>query len=113
MPRIKEITISGIKPNGDLILPDNGITEVDKGDKVIWIIGSGSGVKKIDKIVKSGGDEVFSNKPSKKLFSKKWVGTISNTVRYGAEQKYDIHYTPEGSNEIMVYDPKIIVNSRK
>lgn len=112
MPIIKEITISGIQPNGDLVLPNNGITEVEKGDKVIWIIGPTSGVKKINKIEKSGGDEVFSKKPAKKLFSKRWVGTISNTVRNGAEQKYDIHYTPEGSTEVVVFDPKIIVNSR-
>jgi hypothetical protein len=106
------ILISGIDENGDLILPNNGITHVDRGDTVTWVLGPRSGVKRINQIVKNNGVEVFSEKPSKIPFSRKWVGKISPNVEYGSEQKYDIHFTREASLTIEVFDPKIIVNSR-
>ena len=36
--------------NGSLTLSDQGNTNVDPGDTVIWIIGQGSGVESIDAI---------------------------------------------------------------
>lgn len=107
----RPIHIEGIEPNGDLILPNRGNTHVDRGDTVTWIIRPGSGVKKINKIEKSGGVEVFSEKPAPFGNSGQWRGKISSTISSGSEEKYDIHYTREGSTENEIFDPKIIVNS--
>ncbi|MCS4433004.1 hypothetical protein [Aquiflexum gelatinilyticum] len=112
MPQNRPIKIEGIEPNGTLRLSDKGNTIVQRGDTVTWSIHPGSKVQKINNIVKSGGVEVFSEKPAPIGSSGHWRGTISPTIQDGSEQKYDIHYTPEGSTEVVVFDPKIIVNSR-
>ena len=50
MPKNRPVLISGIDQAGDLILTNGGITNVDNGDTVTWIIGPRSGVKKINNI---------------------------------------------------------------
>lgn len=106
----RPIHIEGIEANGDLKLSDHGQTNVDRGDTVTWIIRPQSGVQKINKIVKSGGVEVFSIIPAPVGNSGNWRGTISSTIFGGSEEKYDIHYTRDGGTQIEIFDPKIIVN---
>lgn len=99
MPK-SPIHIEGIEANGDLTLSDHGQTNVDRGDTVTWIIRPQSGVQKFNKIVKSGGLEVFSVIPAPFGNSGNWRVKISSTISGGSEEKYDIRYTRDGGGEL-------------
>lgn len=105
-----DITITGIDSKGELILSDGGQTNVGRGDTVTWKIDSKSGVKEINRIVKTGGDEIYEQRPKKENGSKSWKGEISATVKIHSKEIYSIEYTPEQGTPAQ-FDPIIQVNS--
>ena len=108
----RPITIEGIGADGRLNLSDHGITHVDPGDSVTWIIGPNSGISAITGITNSGPTDVFAPKdPAPLAGSSNWQGTVNPKVPRGSEENYLIHFIKEEGNEPGSFDPKIQVNS--
>lgn len=103
------ITITGIDPNGNLILSDRGKTEVDPGDTVTWKIHPQSGVNEITGIINNSEINIFSQGPAQVGSSKNWKGTVDPNIPRGSEEDYDIAYTKTGSSANRMFDPKISV----
>ena len=96
---------------GELTLSDHGTTIANRSEKVTWIVGPQSGVKKIIGIsVKEGSTNVFDPLPRPLANSSNWRGTISPTIAVPAEELYNIIWTDSTDNE-HVFDPKIQVRS--
>jgi len=105
----RPITITGIE-NGQLVLSDNGNTNVNPGDTVTWKIGTDSGVASITGIVDDSTIDVFSPDPTQKQNSTSWEGTVRSDVTPGTVENYHITYTTT-SGGTGSHDPKISVNS--
>lgn len=107
----RPISIKGIDNQGNLILSDNGKTNVDPGDTVTWSIQPKSGVAEITGVVYGSGVNVFSSVPSRVGNSNNWRGNVDPKIPRGSEEKYDINFKRNGSNTIEIHDPKITVNT--
>jgi len=107
----RPISIKGIDNQGNLILSDNGKTNVDPGDTVTWLIKPKSGVAEITGVVYGSGVNVFGSGPSRVGNSNNWRGTVDPKIPRGSEEKYDINFKRNGSNTIEIHDPKIMVNT--
>lgn len=108
----RPINITGIDPStGQLILSDNGQTNVDPGDTVTWNIMNNSGVASITSIVDDTTTNLFSTQPTAQNSNagSSWQGTISSSAQRNAEEDYTINYTTD-AGETCRHDPKIIVN---
>ena len=107
----RPINITGIDGQGNLILSDNGNTNVDPGDTVTWNIMNNSGVASITAIVDDSTVDLFSPDPSAINSSPgaSWQGTISSSATRGAEETYHINYTTT-SGRTCSHDPVIKVN---
>ena len=106
----RPISISGINPDGSLILSDNGSTFVNPADTVTWQIGPNSGVSTITGIVDSSVNDVFSPDPAQMANSTNWQGTVNPGIARGSEETYTINFTRADGNGMGSYDPKIQVN---
>ncbi|HEY1112241.1 MAG TPA: hypothetical protein VGE66_01725 [Chitinophagaceae bacterium] len=109
MPRNHNIFIEGVE-NGDLVLSDNGHTDVDTEDTVTWIVRDNSGVEAITSIAPDRGSEnVFDPDPAPVGGSRKtWRGTVSRNKK-GRREIYAIEYTIQNGNTSQ-FDPIIQVN---
>lgn len=110
MPANHNIFIEGIE-NGDLILSDNGHTDVDAEDTVTWIVKEGSGVEAITSIAPDKGSEnVFDPDPAPVGGSgKTWKGTVDRNKK-GRRETYAIGYTIQNGGPSQ-FDPIIQVNA--
>ncbi|WP_461150420.1 hypothetical protein [Spirosoma pulveris] len=111
MPKTQTIRILGINPDKSLILSDNGITRVSRGDTVQWIIGPGSGVSAITGIQRTSTTNVFSPDPAPIGGSSMWRGQIDSGLPIPSEEEYCIHYISAIDNIEHKSDPKIQVDS--
>ena len=108
----RPINITGIDPStGQLILSDNGSTNVDPGDTVTWNIMNNSGVASITSIVDDSTLDLFSDDPHavNSNAASSWTGTVSSSAARGTEETYTINYTTS-SGQTCRYDPVIKVN---
>ncbi len=108
------LTITGIKPDGALILNNdpnwNGVLDVKTNDTVTWAIGSGSGVQSIDAIFPDAGNtSVFSSDPAPVAGTTSWRGTIESSTAQNDNEWYSITYT-NTSGVQHTWDPDIQVN---
>ena len=94
---------------GALILDDHGHTPADAGDKIIWQIQNGSGVKSIVSIDKKfGSPEIFSTRPHQQ--GNVWTGTISSSVPGGTIYDYFISWTDTNNpSQQHTFDPIISI----
>jgi hypothetical protein len=107
----RPITITGINQDNTLQLSDNGITTVNPGDDVTWMIGPNSGVASITAITDNSlPTDLFNPDPAPVANSTNWKGTINSNAARGAEEYYTIGYT-KTSGESHQFDPKIQINS--
>lgn len=106
----RPISISGINPDGSLILSDNGSTNVNPADTVTWQIGANSGVAAITGIIDSSSIDIFFPDPAPLANSSSWQGTVNPLIARGSEENYTINYTRANGNETGSFDPKIQVN---
>ncbi|HVG17381.1 MAG TPA: hypothetical protein VM935_20575 [Chitinophagaceae bacterium] len=96
----------------------NGNEKAKKGSPVNWKVKPNSNVKHIHAITMKTGNfnppntNIFSNDPPTPQGggkSKHWKGSINAGAADGAEFSYDIHWVPEGSADVKIFDPKISV----
>jgi plastocyanin len=93
-----------------LELSDSGITRVNPGDHVTWIIDA----KEITSILVKDDNihvNLFEPDPHPVAPEKKdseWTGTVQQKLQKGAEESYTICWTQAG--ETYCFDPKIQVN---
>jgi Tfp pilus assembly protein PilW len=106
----RPISISGINPDGSLILSDNGSTNVNPADTVTWQLSPNSGVASINGIIDSSTTDVFSPDPARLANSSNWQGTVNPLIARGSEERYTINYTRANGSETGSFDPKIQVN---
>lgn len=121
MEKTVTITIKGANPaNCSLTLSDNGITEVNPGDYVEWVIGPGSGVAQIKNIkVDQGSLDVFDPDPQPVSGSTSWKGRINPAITEVEQENYTIQWVTagagwlnKGAGQLCSFDPIIKVNPK-
>jgi plastocyanin len=106
------ITVIGIRGKNKLVLSDGGITTVNPGDTVTWVVNSKSGVAAIIAINDDSKIDLFKPNPVP-LSSASWQGKIK-TAKVTKEKKetYTIKYLKIGDSKIYRYDPEIEVKPK-
>jgi hypothetical protein len=86
---------------------------VDRGDEVTWFITSGATNVDRFKIKRkpSSGDIFSSEKPPPSAPTTRGTGKIKNNAAQGSEYEYAILWKAKGSNEWLMHDPKIAINT--
>ena len=117
MPQPHTITITGINPDGSLILDDNGTTSTHRTDTVTWKIGPNSGVWEIVDIRDTSNLDVFNPDPRGvgNGNGRNFEGTINPNLVIpnppkSVEESYCIDYRTSQGGTVQTHDPKIIVN---
>ena len=103
-----EIRITGIGPQGDLILVPAS-TAANADDTVTWIIDTPAVQSIIAITPKQGNSNVFDPGPSPVRNSRAWKGTIRQ-VDSVTDENYTIVYTKSGATDVFTFDPTIRAN---
>ena len=103
------VIIDGDTATHNLVLNPSGTLEVKRGDKVNWSIATAK-VKsfRIEKKEKSKDIFALLDKPPKK-HTKKGSGKIGHYPKDHTIYDYSIWWIPEGGEDELEYDPKILI----
>lgn len=94
-----------------LVMDDNGLSGVKRGEQVTWIIAPNSGVYEIVHITAyPNSTDIFNPDPSPAGSSSNWQGTVSQTIPIGSQETYYINWRAIPGGPIYFFDPRIIVN---
>jgi hypothetical protein len=108
-----EICILDAHPNpghpdkSSLRLSDNGLSVINSGDTVTWIIPEGSMISSIVVFDDNRNSNVFAPDPKPVPGSTSWMGT-AKAVTSTKQETYTICWSQNGMT--YCFDPKIVVN---
>lgn len=92
--------------DGDGIDANQHVAVVGPDTKVVWMRATNSGIKKFTRIGPAQDGDIFPEDASTILFKKRYRHRVPDKeIAAGSQQKYDIQYVPQGTNEEKSVDP--------